>query len=200
MTDPYTILQIQPDASDDEVKSAYRELARKYHPDNYSGNPLSDLATEKMQEINEAYDAIMQQRRSGDSGRGYAQDRGCSNNMSQFADIRRLINMRRITEAEELLDGVQSRCRDAEWHFLKGTVQQFRGWLDDAYENYAQACRMEPQNAEYHNAFSQLQWQRQNAASGYRASPYGSGCSVCDICTALYCADCLCNCFGGGCR
>ena len=59
MRDPYEVLGIQPNATDDEVKAAYRALARKYHPDNYADNPLSDLAQEKMQEINEAYDTVV---------------------------------------------------------------------------------------------------------------------------------------------
>lgn len=203
MADPYKVLQVSPDASDDEVKAAYRELARKYHPDNYGGNPLSDLATEKMQEINRAYDEIIEQRRNGGrASNGYAGNTGYGG--SQFSDIRRLINARRITEAEELLDGVPREKRDAEWHFLKGTIQQFRGWLDDAYENYAAACNMEPSNNEYRSAFSQLQWQRQTArpyGSPYRTAPVGTGvggCTICDTCTAMLCANCLCNCLGGG--
>ena len=65
MRDPYEVLGISPDAGDDEVKRAYRELARKYHPDNYQNNPLADLAEEKMKEINEAYDAITKGRAGG---------------------------------------------------------------------------------------------------------------------------------------
>ena len=68
MTDPYKVLGVSPGASDDEIKDAYRRLARKYHPDNYVNNPLSDLATEKMKEINEAYDEIQRQRKSDGSG------------------------------------------------------------------------------------------------------------------------------------
>ena len=71
MTDPYTVLGVKPDASDEEVKRAYRELARKYHPDNYQNNPLADLAEEKMKEINEAYDQITKQRAGGGSSGGY---------------------------------------------------------------------------------------------------------------------------------
>lgn len=201
MTDPYKVLQVSPNASDEEVKTAYRELARKYHPDNFNGNPLSDLATEKMQEINDAYDRIMEMRRgSRDSGGSYSQGQDGAR-PSQFADIRRLINSRRITEAEELLDGVPHNRRDAEWHFLKGTVQQFRGWLDDAYNSYATACNLDPGNAEYKNAFSQLEWQRRNGQPryrGYSAAPISGGCTVCDACAALYCMNCLCNCLGGG--
>ena len=58
MNDPYSVLGVKPDASDQEIKKAYRELARKYHPDNYVDNPLADLAEEKMKEVNEAYEAI----------------------------------------------------------------------------------------------------------------------------------------------
>jgi hypothetical protein len=58
MTDPYAVLGVSPDASDDEIKRAYRELVRKYHPDNYRDNPLSELAEQKMKEINDAYDRI----------------------------------------------------------------------------------------------------------------------------------------------
>ena len=65
MRDPYTVLGVSSNASDQEIKKAYRELARKYHPDNYVDNPLADLAEEKMKEINEAYEAIQKQRSGG---------------------------------------------------------------------------------------------------------------------------------------
>ena len=65
VNDPYEVLGVSPNATDDEVKAAYREMARKYHPDNYTNNPLSELAQEKMQEINEAYDTIVRMRRQG---------------------------------------------------------------------------------------------------------------------------------------
>ena len=61
MRDPYEVLGIQRGASDEEIKKAYRELARKYHPDNYQNNPLADLAEEKMKEINAAYEQITKQ-------------------------------------------------------------------------------------------------------------------------------------------
>ena len=63
--DPYKVLGISSDATDAEVKKAYRALAKKYHPDNYVNNPLADLAAEKMKQINEAYDEIQKQRAAG---------------------------------------------------------------------------------------------------------------------------------------
>ena len=71
MKDPYKVLGVSPNASDEDIKNAYRALARKYHPDNYAAdNPLSELATEKMKEINEAYDEIQRGRaHKGQEGR-----------------------------------------------------------------------------------------------------------------------------------
>ena len=67
MRDPYQVLGVPSTATDEEVKKAYRNLARKYHPDNYHDNPLADLAQERMKEINEAYEEIQTQRKRGTS-------------------------------------------------------------------------------------------------------------------------------------
>ena len=200
MTDPYKVLGISPGASDDEVKEAYRRLARKYHPDNYVNNPLSDLATEKMKEINEAYDEIQRQRKGGGSAGGYRQSyssggyqQSYSSGSSQFADIRRLINLNRLGDAEELLDGIAAGQRNAEWNYLKGTVNYRKGWLDNAVTYLSNACNMEPGNMEYRSTLNRL-LQQQNGYTGQSA-----GSSVCEVCASLYCANLCCNCMGGGC-
>ena len=191
MTDPYKVLGISPGASDDEVKEAYRRLARKYHPDNYVNNPLSDLATEKMKEINEAYDEIQRQRKGVGSTGGYRQS--YSSGSSQFADIRRLINLNRLGDAEELLDGIAAGQRNAEWNYLKGIVNYRKGWLDNAVTYLSNACNMEPGNMEYRSTLNRL-LQQQNGYTGQSA-----GSSVCEVCASLYCANLCCNCMGGGC-
>lgn len=201
MMDPYKVLGVSPNATDQQVKEAYRELAKKYHPDAYADNPLADLASEKMKEINEAYDTIMNMRRLGyNQGNRY----GSSNSgASQFADIRRLINENRTVEAEELLDGIPPQSRDAEWHFLKGSIQYKKGYLDSAYTYFSTACRMNPTNAEYAAALNTLNYQRMGGTypgrnGGYRmdATPI-VGCSPCDLCCGLMYADCCCECLGG---
>ena len=195
MTDPYKVLGVSPHATDDEVKDAYRRLARKYHPDNYVNNPLSDLATEKMKEINEAYDEIQRQRKGGGSGYGqqsyggYQQSYGGS---GQFADIRRLINLNRLADAEELLDGVASGSRGAEWNYLKGVVNYRKGWLDNAVTYLNTACSMDPANMEYRQALNQLTQRQQGYAQA-------GGTSMCEVCASLYCANACCQCMGGGC-
>lgn len=198
--DPYAVLGISSDATDEQVKSAYREMARKYHPDNYTNNPLSDLAQEKMQEINEAYDTIVRTRKQGRSYGGgsesYSGGYSRSSGSSQYADIRAMINSGRVLDAEVLLDGVPTSSRDAEWYFLKGSVLYRKGWLEDAYSHFTTASRMDPSNMEYREAVNQINSQRQTG--GYRTvNGSGSDCSACDVCSSLICADCCCECMGG---
>ena len=191
MKDPYQVLGVSQNATDDEVKNAYRELAKKYHPDNYSDNPLSDLAQEKMQEINEAYDAIIRMRRNGQNHQragGYH-----TGGSSRYGDIRHLIQLGRTIDAEMLLDGIPAPSRDAEWYFLKGSVLYRKGWLDEAYDHFATAARMEPNNGEYQAAYRRLEQQRRTG--GYRTVG-GGGCNSCDVCQGLICADCCCECMG----
>ena len=201
MKDPYEVLGIPRTATDDEVKTAYRNMARKYHPDNYTDNPLSDLAQEKMQEINEAYDTIVRARQGGGHADGGYQNGGYrapNGGPSRYRDIRQMIMQNRLMDAEMLLDGIPAASRDAEWNYLKGSVLYKKGWLEEAYNHFATACRMDPDNMEYRQAFQRVSQSRQTG--GYRtADPNGETCNTCDVCTTLYCADCCCECMGGDC-
>ncbi len=207
--DPYKVLGVSPDATDEQVKNAYRDLARKYHPDNYANNPLADLAQEKMKQINEAYDTITRQRKASQSrstASGSYQSSGSyqygqrSSSGSQFADIRRLIMQRRMVEAEELLDGVPMSSRSGEWYFLKGNILYNKGWLDEAYRYFTKAVQLEPTNREFQNALQQISWQRSSgrpAGYGYGGGTVSRSNDVCDIFSTLLCADCCCECLGG---
>ena len=82
MRNPYEVLGLKEGASIEEVKKAYRELVKKYHPDRYRDNPLSDLAEEKLREINEAYDYIIKNVGNGQQRQSY--QRKQSTNTSGF--------------------------------------------------------------------------------------------------------------------
>ncbi len=194
MRDPYEVLGVSKDASDEQIKAAYRELARKYHPDNYADNPLSDLASEKMQEINEAYDKIVSMRKGSSSS--YS---GGGSTSPEFAHIRTLISNNMLDEAQRELDKFSTNERNAEWYFLSGSVLYKRGWFQDAYSSFATAVNMDPNNQEYRQAFNNMQRQSNGGYSGpYRTSGnMGGSCNSCDFCSTLICADCCCECMGG---
>jgi curved DNA-binding protein CbpA len=188
--DPYKVLGVSPTATDDEVKQAYRTLVKKYHPDKYAGSPLQDVASEKMKEVNAAYDEITSMRKNGGSSAGasgsyygeyggyasggYGSSGSYASGNSQFADIRRLIMQNRLSEAEELLDGVALPQRDAEWYFLKGSVYYKKGWLDEALGHFAQASRMNPNNPEYRSAYQQCMYAKNHIIPGAHP-PYRGG-------------------------
>lgn len=199
MRDPYEVLGVSKNATDDQIKDAYRELARKYHPDNYTDNPLSDLASEKMKEINEAYDAIVNERRNGSSKKSSGNYNNQYNQYggTNFPEVRNLINQGRLEQAQEILDGVPPQSRDAEWYFLNGTVLYRRGWFDQAYTSFATAVRMNPNNFEYRNAMNAAQRQSGQQYNPYRSYGSAGGCNGCDVCQGLICADCCCECMGG---
>ncbi len=198
MTDPYKVLGVPRDASDADIKKAYRDLARKYHPDNYVNDPLADLAQEKMKEINEAYDAIQRDRAKGASGmhgRAYDyNDFGNRRSSGDFQRIRELIKSGRFSEADIFLDSVSVTDRNAEWYFLKGNVLLQRGWVFDAQKCFEHACYMDPNNAEYKMALDKLRDSAAQYAHGGRT--YNRGCSPCDLCFGLACGDFLCECLG----
>lgn len=196
MTDPYSVLGVSPNASDEEIKQAYRKLAKQYHPDAYKDNPLASLAEEKMKEINEAYDTIQKMRAGGanySNYSSYANSNGqgsAGRNAEVYARVRSCINTRNIMGAQTLLDGVTER--DAEWYFLMGSVNYAKGWMDEAYTNFQTAVNMNPGNPEYQNAL-----RRMNARTGAYRTARSTSVSGCDICANLLCADCLCECLGG---
>lgn len=200
MNDPYRVLGVNRDADDDEIKRAYRELAKKYHPDKYRDTDLADLASEKMKEVNAAYDEIQRQRAFG-SGAGNANG---GNNYYDSTDggseiytrIRRLINSGNIAEAEQLLSGIPEEEHNAEWFFLRGVLEIRYGHYVDAQNYFDRACGLDPANTEYRAAANRLRNQTNSYGTGYNTSEPG-GCSACDMCSSLLCADCCCECMGG---
>lgn len=199
MTDPYKVLGVSPSATDEEVKDAYRTLAKKYHPDQYADSPLKDLADEKMKEINEAYDTIVAQRKGGRQSYAGGGNPVRNSAGSGFSDVRSLIMSGRIADAEQILNGVPPEQRNAEWYFLKGSVLYRRGWLEEAKDHFSRACQMDPGNGEYSAALNQAMNQGSGMYGGY--NPHGNmnagGCNSCDMYSSLICADCCCECMGG---
>ena len=192
MRDPYQVLGVPSTATDEEVKKAYRDLARKYHPDNYHDNPLADLAQERMKEINEAYEAVQSQRKAQRSGGYQSAYQGSYQGSSRYQRVRMAISSGDLNLAEELLNAQTNH--DAEWNFLKGAICYRRGWLDEARRYYQTAVTMAPDNPEYQRALDILE----GRGAAYRPDGYGNvttgtcGNSDClRLCGATLCCNAL---------
>ena len=213
---PYDVLGVSPNASDDEIKRAYRDLTRKYHPDANVNNPLADLAEEKFKEVQEAYDTIMHERAAGGSSGGYSSGSSTTSGNYSYGgasygggysnaqmDPRlqaaaNYINSRRYREALNTLDQVPERS--AMWYYLSGCANAGIGNNVLARDHAAQAVNMEPNNMQYRQLLNQLDF----SSRRYQSSPYGGGygpggssCGTGNMCCDLMIADQLCECMGG---
>ena len=202
---PYDVLGVSPNASDDEIKRAYRDLTRKYHPDANVNNPLADLAEEKFKEVQEAYDTIMKERSGGYSGGstgGYSYGyQGGYNQAQQDPQMQaavNYVNSRHYREALNVLDQIQNRT--AMWYYVSGCANAGLGNNLVAREHAAQAVNMEPNNLQYRQLLKQLDF----SSRRYQNNPYGGGygaggssCGTGNLCCDLWCADSLCECMGG---
>ncbi len=196
MNDPYRVLGISRDATEEEVKKAYRAMARKYHPDNYINSPHAKLAEEKMKEINEAYEQIQRERADAPSG-AHSNYEDVYDARKTYDRVRRLINNGNYGEADTLLEIFAMSDRGAEWNFLKGCVLLRRGYFYDAQKFFETACYLEPSNEEYRQALENIRAARQEHAerTGNSMGEMTDSCVSC--CNSILCMNCCCNCLGG---
>ena len=218
--DPYKVLGVSPEASDEEIKKAYRDLTKKYHPDL---NPGDEAAAEKMNDINAAYDAIKngtaQQYGGGgayqQAGGAYQQYGGQSaydwasgfagwytgqqqqyqqTERSEYTAARNFIRNGLYREALNALSGVPAPERDARWYYLCAVANLYLGNKIAALEQAKQAAAIEPDNEEYQRLVTQLQ----QGGDFYRSyqTQYNEGLNFGRLCTTM----CMANlCFGPMC-
>lgn len=180
--DPYKILGVSPDASDEEIKQAYRKLAKKYHPDL---NPGDENAAKKMQQINAAYEQIKNPEKANPAGGqssygGYGYDPfggygGYQGGGTETAGDRYQQSayqyIRRGYYRESL--NVLQNCteRNARWYYLSALANDGIGNQVTALEHIRRAVSMEPDNSVYLQALSDIE----NGGAAYRrqASNFG---------------------------
>ncbi|SHO44351.1 DnaJ domain-containing protein [Anaerocolumna xylanovorans] len=200
VTDPYKALGVSPSASNDEIKRAYRELSRKYHPDSNVDNPLADLAAEKFKEVQEAYDQIMKEREGGYSGGGnasYGKPDSAYGDSPQLNKVYDYLTAGRYREALNELDRIYPRT--AGWFYYSAVANNRTGNNYVALNHAREAVNMEPNNVEYRNLLNQMEWQgrRYNTTRNQTYGGYGGGCGSGNFCCDLCVADSLCECMGG---
>jgi len=199
MDNPYEILGIKQGATDAEIKTAYREQVKKYHPDKYQNNPLYDLAEEKLRDVNEAYEQLSKGNGNVGTG-GYGTRQGAagtssqnSNPSNEFYNIRMTIEQGNLDAATLMLNKLKGR--NAEWFYLSGVIAYKKGWFDEALSNIQTAASMDPGNYEYRNTLNQIS----NNSRGFRsmAGNRGYGSNNDDLCRMMQCficTDLMCDC------
>lgn len=205
MSDPYQVLGVSRSSTDDEIKQAYRKLAKKYHPDRYQNSPLAESASEKMKEINAAYDQILSERKNGGTSSSsgsyygsYSDGTASGGGASRFNNVRVMINQGNFEQAESILSGTPSNERDAEWYYLMGIVYYQKGQLEEAYNYISTACHNDPSNVEYRTMYNRIRAQRNGSVGGYNVSG-DSGCTweicrnICGCICCMFCGDICCN-------
>ena len=181
--DPYKVLGVSPNATDDEIKQAYRRLAKKYHPDR---NPGDEEAAKKMQQINAAYEQIKNPGSSYSSYGGYDPFGGSQQSSSD--QYRRsavqYIRYRRFQEALNVLEN--DKNRDGQWYYLSAIANYGMGNQVTALEHIRRAVSMEPNNIEYLQALNAMEnggFTYQQHAGNYRGYVYGgSSCGSLCLC------------------
>ena len=152
--DPYRILGLERGASDDEVKRAYRKLAKKYHPDM---NPGDEHAAKMMNDINAAYDQIKNPGKASSGGSqdpfgSWQQSYGQESYHGQFSPLqtaRFFIQLRSYTQALNILNSMEQSERTAEWYFLSAIANTNLGNKLVGFEHIKKACELDPSNEQY---------------------------------------------------
>lgn len=218
MMDPYSVLGIGRDASDEEIKKAYRKMSRKYHPDANVGNPNIDQIEEKFKEIQQAYQQIMKEReaeKNGYSGSygyggygstGYGSQNyggygsGSSSNSQYQSYLNAAANYIRsghYSEALNVLNNIPERS--ALWYFYSASANSGLGNNVIALDHARKAVELEPNNMQYRMLLSQMESGRSwySSMSGGYGRPTYSGGNLC-LRYALMMLLCNCCCGGGG--
>jgi len=194
MNNPYKVLGVNENATQEEIRAAYLQLVKKYHPDRYTDPDLKAVANEKLVEINEAYE-FLTKKSSGSANRGPGSGQGYGGgysgagsayagpNATEFARARAFLGQNNLQAAKAVLDNIS--IRNAEWYYLYGIIYLRQGWFDKAREYLTIAYQQEPGNAEYASAYNTIRHTGNPYAR--QAGAYQSNCSPCDICASAMC-------------
>ena len=213
--DPFVILGLSESATKDEAYYAYRDLRMKYEGLRFEPGEVGEDACAKLEELETAYNDVIAKIDERDAGwnREDTRSRFINEKLDRAEEN---IKANHIDEAQSYLD--ECTTRTAKWHYLQSAVFYKKGWTQDALKQLELASDMEPTNKKYtdardslrkhikantteqSNSFYENGTRNERTYADNRSGYMGAqrrGCTVCDMCSGLLCADCCCECFGG---
>ena len=204
--DPYLVLGLTNEATQDEINEAYQKLKAQYQEQLFEDGEVGNEAGRKLAELNAAYNQCIEDKANAvDVNTG-------SKNLSEIED---LIKNKKYEEAQTALDDIE--MRDAQWHYLQAGIYHKRGWNVESKKQLEIAVTLDPDNAKYKTALDNMNkllsqnpkanqntnQQQQQARSGYskpneqQQQTGNSANACCDTCSTLLCCDCCCESMGG---
>lgn len=196
---PYEVLGLKNGASEEEVKRAYKNLAKKYHPDIAGNGPAEE---KKMQEINAAYDAIINKKESYSSNNQnnyYSYYNSYSRETKEESDriraAKTYINARHFSQALNVLSSIPLSERDGNWYYLSSIAKYYSGDSNGAFSDISIAMQKEPNNYQYASFFDRMRDGRRSYSQ--RQTEYPASSAFYSCCVPLLLLNCLCP--GGFC-
>jgi len=201
---PFVVLGVSENCTQDELYAAYKEKRALYSDMRFEPGEKGEEACLKLQEIEDAYNEANDIIAEGYEIKYTGED---------LSDADRAIKEGKLDEAQAVLDNCANR--NARWHYLQAAIFFRKNWIGDAYKQLEYACQMEPDNQQYQeakkamathikanstaqgNSFYNANNTEERTYSNMNARQAGRGCTVCDCCNSLICADCCCECMGG---
>ena len=192
MSDPYRILGISPDATDRQIRLAWKTLKRTYRPMPFHSKDLRGFSKERYRQLRDTYRQLQGARREKTTDSAGTEERvPLFTEPFLLENARELIQKERFGEAEQLLVRAGPSLRNAEWHYLMGLALKSRFYYLDAQRMFELACRVDPQNEEYLAAKVALAEEAKGFGKGYRTSLATSDgvCveGLCECCGTITC-------------
>ena len=221
MSDPYVTLGVSRGASDKEIKKAYRQMSKKYHPDSYTDPAQKEWAEDQFQMIQEAYNRIVDERSGKSTGGyrsqsyGYGSSRTNSQDEQYYMAASNYIRAGKYNEALNVLNGIADH--DGRWYYFCSVANLGVGNTAVAMDYAKRAVNLDPGNPQYQQWNMKLQ-QGTATPYGFGSSPFGGGyggygayggygnyggtrgyssggCSSGNLCLDLWCLESMCRCF-----
>lgn len=210
MTDPYQVLGVARDATDDEIKKAYRKLSRIYHPDANVNNPNKAQAEEKFKQVQQAYDQIMKERQQGTgsyqggydgnpfggfSGRYSYGNAGSQEENPKLVAAANYVRNGLYKEALNVLQDIPFSERKGNWYYISAVANSRLGNTATALEHIEHAVALEPSNMQFRQFQQSLQyggtWYNDMGRQFDRS--YSGGNSCCSLLGSWLCCNLLCG-------